>query len=128
MTIFAYLCRECYTQFDSTERHERLPCPSCGTSSGRDFSSVSFSRTFTPHYNYAVGKYVTSSRDFDEKLKIAGEEAGTSYSRVDPGEVQPIQEADDILNTQMSTMSKKGYLDGRNKVSIDDTGNFVPQS
>lgn len=71
----------------------------------RDYSSVQIGvRNFRPHFNHAVGSYVSSSREFDEQLKIAGEKVGTTYTRVDPGDVPQPNLDTDILETQAKTI------------------------
>jgi hypothetical protein len=103
--MYAYKCRICGARFDSTSRH-LTSCPEClNRNIGRDYSSVQFGGgLFKPHFNHAVGSYVSSSRDFDEKLKIKGEEAGTTFGRLDPGD-QPRPTVDDhIFDTQMKTI------------------------
>lgn len=59
---------------------------------------------FKPHFNYAVGKYVNSDREFRDELKRAGDTnseitgTGHSYEPRYPGDTQPIREADQVLD------------------------------
>lgn len=41
----------------------------------RDYSTVSFSRSFQPHFNHSVGKFVNNKREFSDELKRASESA-----------------------------------------------------
>ena len=96
---------------------------------GRDYSSVHFGPgSFTPHFNHSVGAYVRNSRDFDEKLKIAGEKAGSTFTRLEPGEMPRPTKDDAIFETQAKLLHDKGFTDSKGNVSIDDKGNFIPQS
>jgi hypothetical protein len=63
---------------------------------------------FRPHFNYSVGRYVTTEHEFRETLRRRAEEntiaTGTEhqYEMRDPGELRdvPYPEHDDILNLQ----------------------------
>lgn len=105
MTTYAYRCRVCGERFDSTSRFIEQ-CPAClNRSVGRDYSTVQIGvQAFQPHYNHAVGAYVTSSKHFDETLRIRGEQAGSHFTRIDPGEA-PVPATDtEILETQARTI------------------------
>lgn len=129
--IYVYLCRECNTQIELHMRAASTTCPRCGCRAGRDYRSIQFGQSaIRPHFNHAVGDWVHSSRDFDEKLKRAGEREGASYTRVDPGDMPSPggSSADEsILETQAKTLSDRGFTDSRGKVAIDDAGRFIPQ-
>lgn len=105
MTTYVYRCRTCGQSFESNTR-ALTSCPYClGRDLGRDYSSVQFgSSPFQPHFNHAVGEYVTSSQHFNDLLKVKGEENGHEFSRVDPGDIEPIRSHDDILDTQARTI------------------------
>jgi predicted RNA-binding Zn-ribbon protein involved in translation (DUF1610 family) len=107
--IYAFKCMTCGARFDSQSRFNSK-CPECLNSSvKRDYTTVQFGvQAFRPHFNHAVGSYVTSSRQFDDILKIRGEQAGSSFSRIDPGDVEQIRSHDDILDTQMRTITDRG--------------------
>lgn len=129
--IYVYRCRECQTVIELPARADSTTCPACGCRAGRDYSSVQFNQAAVkPHFNHAVGDWVTSSRDFDEKLKMAGERAGTTYTRIDPGDSpSPGGTADEqaILETQAKTLRDKGLMSDSGKVTVDDSGRFVRQ-
>ncbi|HXA31504.1 MAG TPA: hypothetical protein VNV87_04535 [Acidimicrobiales bacterium] len=57
---------------------------------------------FRPHFNHSVGKYVSTSRDFDEALRRGAEEQNSSYSRIDPGDYASLTPSTDteIIETQ----------------------------
>jgi len=105
MTVYSYKCRDCGARFDYTSRFINQ-CPEClNRNVGRDYSTVQIGQSaFQPHFNHAVGSYVTSSRHFDDMLKIRGEQNGSELTRIDPGEVDAIRSHDDILDTQMRTI------------------------
>lgn len=131
MIIYEYKCRSCLRFYESPINGECVECV-CGELARRWFGSVQIGprgdgNAFQPHFNHAVGKYVHTSAEFDTALKQAGESAGTEYTRVDPGDVPRPTKDDHIFETQLSTLSRKGFMDSRGKVSIDDGGNFIPQ-
>jgi len=43
---------------------------------------------FQPHYNYAVGRYVTSWADFNDALKRHSEEAQSDYAPMHPADIR----------------------------------------
>jgi len=106
--MFAYKCNVCGARIDSTSR-SLTTCPEClNMALRRDYSSVQIgTRAFKPHFNHAVGAYVRTDREFDDLLRIRGDKAGSSYTRVDPGDV-PTPSADDyILDDQARTIRDK---------------------
>jgi putative FmdB family regulatory protein len=109
MTTYSYRCRTCGARFDSNTR-SLTSCPSClGRNIVRDYSSVQIGvSAFKPHFNHAVGAYVSTSREFDDMLKLRSEENGSQITRIDPGEVEPIRSHDDILDTQARTIHDRG--------------------
>lgn len=128
MTFYAYRCRHCGWTGDTQHRDDGVICPNCDLVAKRDYSTVQIGTSFKPHYNWATGQYVSTSREFDDALKRKGEEAGAEYTRIDPGDHPgPPTDSDEILDTQLRTMSKKGFMDERGKVPIDDNGFFIPQ-
>lgn len=62
-------------------------CECCGLEARRVFSDFAFHR-FTPHYSPAVGKPVSSQKEFREDLKRASEEATLRTGM--PHDFQPI--------------------------------------
>lgn len=105
MTVFAYKCRTCGGSFDSTSR-SLTTCPHCLSSEiRRDYSTIQIGGGgFDPHFNHAVGAYVDSSRDFDEKLKIRGEQAGSTFVRIDPGDMPRPTKEDEVFDTRERTI------------------------
>ena len=108
MTLYAYKCRICGARFDSTSR-SITSCPEClSRDIGRDYSSVRMGLpVFQPHFNHAVGEYVTSPGHFDKLLKMRGEQAGTTYTRIDPGDMPRPTKDDHMFDTQMKTIRDK---------------------
>jgi hypothetical protein len=71
----------------------------------RDYSTVQIGqRTFRPHFNHAVGAYVSSDRQFNNLLSLRGEQAGTTFSRVDPGDIPRPTSDDYIFDDQQRTI------------------------
>lgn len=103
--IYAYRCDVCGAPFDTNTRFS-TQCPEClNTGVRRDYSSVQIGVTpFQPHFNHAVGAYVSSSRQFNDLLSAASEKAGSSYTRVDPGDVPRPTKDDAIFDTQARTI------------------------
>lgn len=106
--MFAYKCNVCGARIDSSSRN-LTTCPEClSMALRRDYTTVQMGMgSFHPHFNHAVGSFVSSSREFDEKLKLAGETAGTTYTRVDPGDVPAPTRDAEILETQAKTIRDK---------------------
>lgn len=126
MTIYLYECPLDH-YIESNFRGDKLPCPIHDAHAQRKWF-VNAKRGLEGHFNFALGQYVTSDRDFNEKLKIAGEEAGANFTRVDPGD-QPRPTTDDqMFDTQMRTLTDRGFVGADKKVTIDDRGNFVRKS
>lgn len=74
---------------------------------------------FQPHFNYSVGEYVSTERDFTTALRRRADEntlaTGTEhvYEMRDPAELArdtPYPASDDILNTQARELSRQ-YAD-----------------
>jgi len=107
--MYAHRCVICGARIDSSSR-ELVACPECGsTAVRRDYTSVQIAcRPFRPHFNHAVGAYVTSARQFDDLLKTRGDEAGATYTRLDPGDVAPPTDSTDILETQARIIHDTG--------------------
>lgn len=85
MTVHRWRCRNCNTRIDAPGT---LPCPVCGLIMTKDWTAIQIRPTpaFQPHFNHAVGKYVSNSREFDEALRRGSEAQNTTYSRIDPGD------------------------------------------
>lgn len=115
MTVYAYKCRECDVRYESTT-YGLSVCPNCRSSSlRRDYSSVNLSPSaFQPHFNHAVGEYVSSSRDLDEQFKVKSEQqslrtgADHNFVRLDPGDVPTPTKDTDILETRNRNVRDKG--------------------
>lgn len=124
--MYHYSCRSCHRSTTTDVRADNLgPCI-CGNGIQQRRWSVNYPAPFTPHFNHSIGSYVTSSRDFDEKLKARGEESGTTFSRLDPGDMPRPTTDDGIFDTQMKTLTDRGYV-GSDGVTLDDSGNFIPK-
>lgn len=126
MPSYLYDCPEGHW-IESQHRGDNLQCPIHDAIAQRKWF-VNKASSMEGHFNFALGQYVKSSRDFDEKLKIAGEEAGTTFSRVDPGDVPRPTQDDEMFDTQMRTLTDRGFVGADKKVTIDDRGRFVRKS
>lgn len=131
--MYEYEC-PVHGRFDTLIRADSVPCPATmllGTepcpNPARRVWHVNRKRGIQPHFNQALGCVVKSDRDFDEKLKIAGEAAGSTFSRIDPGDSPRPSTDDEVFDTQMRTLTDKGFVDGRGNVPLDDRGGFIPQ-
>lgn len=104
--MYAFKCKGCGERFDRLTREVAFDCPSCGgVEVKRDYSTVQLAvSAFKPHFNHAVGAHVSSSRQFDDLLKVRGEEAGSTFSRIDPGEAPTPSSDTEILETQARTI------------------------
>lgn len=105
---YSYKCNVCGARFDTPSRATKQ-CPQCLFDDvQRDYTTVQFgSSPFKPHFNHAVGAYVTSNREFNDLLSVRGDEAGTTYSRVDPGDIDRPNVDDHIFDTQARTIHDK---------------------
>lgn len=128
VTFYAYVCAGGHP-ISSQTRADRIWCRDHEQYAQRRWIvNTSPTGTFQAHFNHSIGQWVTSSRDFDEKLKIVGEQNGSQLTRIDPGD-QPRPTTDDgIFDTQARTLREKGFTDDRGKVRIADDGNYVKQS
>lgn len=106
--MYAYKCRVCGACVDSTSRN-LTTCPEClSMALRRDYTSVQVGMgAFRPHFNHAVGAYVSSSRQFDDLLKAHSESNGSELTRVDPGDVPTPSHDTEILETQARTIRDK---------------------
>lgn len=72
---------------------------------------------FQPHFNYSVGRYVSTEYEFTQALKRSAEAntlaTGTehNYEMRDPAELRaegsPYPQSDDIINTQGRELARK---------------------
>jgi hypothetical protein len=124
--MYSYECQRC-GPFTSQRRGDTHRCPNCELPSQRRWSFRTATKGFEPHFNHSVGAYVSSSRHFDEMLKIRGDEAGTQMARIDPGDMPRPTQDDGIFDTQARTLREKGFTGDDGRVRLTDEGNFIPQ-
>lgn len=68
---------------------------------------------FKPHYNYAVGKYVSTDREFRDALKVCSERNSVStgidhnYEPRYGSDLKPMQDADGVLDIRARNLSKQ---------------------
>lgn len=77
MPLYLFACpcsQESSTHRPMTGNTMDKTCPNCGEPMNRRFTPPGF-KTFREHYSAAVGKVVSSDREFREDLKRASEEA-----------------------------------------------------
>lgn len=77
---YSFVCRTCGKREDHPKPYP-YPCP-CGSILRRDYSSVGYTKSFVPHYNHSVGKYVRNESHFREELSKA-EDAHSARTGLD---------------------------------------------
>lgn len=116
MTIYAYQCRTCGLEADSTERGGTLgPCTAegCDGELKRRYM-VRMDRVVHGHFNATVNRYVSGNRDFDEQLKRESERVsmyqGTEarFERVDPSDKQALGVTDEGIDASNRIRSQQG--------------------
>lgn len=95
MPVYEYECKTCVVIFQRyrkiSEYEEESTCPECGRELGRKFS-FSTKRSFEPHYNTAVGKFVSNKTQLNDQLRKLEDKAyqqtgyAPNYQVVDPSE------------------------------------------
>ncbi len=73
MPTYAYRCDACGNAVESNVRGDRIPCE-CGLTASRRFV-FQLATPFREHWNAATGAFVTNRTQFEDKLKLASEEA-----------------------------------------------------
>lgn len=71
--VYEFVCPTCKTLYEFLSRDQKR-CPRDGTALRRKFS-FSAPKLFEPHFNHAVGRYVTSAADFRAALSEASDKA-----------------------------------------------------
>lgn len=106
MTVYAFICRNCRVTIDAPGE---LPCPVCGVVMKKDWGQVQLrgAPAFQPHFNHSVGRFVTSSRDFDEALRRGAEEQNTTYARIDPGDYRSIEPTKETEALELSARIRR---------------------
>lgn len=110
MTTYSFKCKACGWRGEAATREVAFDCPACGSVEvKRDYSTVQIGvQAFKPHFNHAVGAYVSSSRHFDDVLKVRAEAAGSEFTRIDPGEAPTPTTHTEIFETQAKTIRDRG--------------------
>lgn len=104
MTVYEYRCRGCGVVRESELRDDNQPC-SCGELSRRVYGFRQ-AAGLQPHFNHAVGRYVTNNRDFNDALKERSEVQSlrtgidSNYVRVDPGDMAEPTKDTEIFETR----------------------------
>lgn len=100
MAVYEFQCRSCGREYESPDisLHSHSTC-NCGSPLRKLFRSVKIGGrlngrfAFQPHYNYAVGSFVRTDREFRTKLSDAAKrqsdelEAEHTYTPVYPGDL-----------------------------------------
>lgn len=97
--LYEYRCDRCELAYESLTFRKigqvLDECPTaCGGELVRIVSLFNVTPDIEPYYNYTVGDYVTSTKDFEEKLRIGAEQqserTGTlhEYTPVYPSEAK----------------------------------------
>jgi hypothetical protein len=108
MTVYQFICKN-HEPPIVIDAPGALPCPACGVVMGKNWSSVQLrgAPAFQPHFNHSVGRYVSSSRDFDEALRRGGEDQNTTYQRIDPGDYGSITPHTDTEAIEISARTRR---------------------
>lgn len=120
--LYEYLCDSCGLGIESLSFRkigqvlDDCPESDCDGELVRCVSLFNVTPVIQPYFNHTVGDYVTSTRDFEEKLRVGAEKqterTGTqhTYTPVYPSESKAHQE-------------KVANNDGQNGQSMDRYGN-----
>jgi len=117
MPLYLYRCQECGLERDSLLRDNDTPCP-CGGLSQRVYSVNTIGNAFQPHYNWSVGRHVSSDKDFRRALReqsaIQSERTGTEhdYQPLYPGDKASMTPTGDteIIETARRKQRETGAL------------------
>ena len=108
MPLYSWTCSSCGRAVDLPTREAGQTCP-CGSTLRRDYSNVRFGRpAFQPHFNHAVGQYVSTDREFRDALKRGGEAAESTYEPIYPGD-RPAPDHE-IIETSNRVTRDKGLV------------------
>lgn len=77
MPVFDFQCVECGKVLEHNYSTYPYPCSLCSGRMKRKFQ-VAIKKTFTPHYNSAVGKYISNEHEFREELRRKSDETSES--------------------------------------------------
>lgn len=110
MPLYEFYCKHCGHAEDHLSRDLTLYCPDCGRALHRNWS-FAYKEPFQPHYNHAVGKYVSSNSDFNDALKRGGDEAGSTFTRIDAGDLPRTEEG-------LEATARATYSPDSSKVTI----------
>lgn len=90
MATYGYSCKSCGFSVElSTSQPSDIQC-SCGGSFTRIYA-FSIAKSFQPHFNPSVGRYVTSRSDLNDAFKVISDDASTRtgiYHNFKPYDVQ----------------------------------------
>lgn len=78
MPVYEFSCgcgQESSTHRSMSDNTTDKTCPGCGEAMNRRFSCPGVKLSMQPHYNWSLGRYVSSARDFEDGLKAASETA-----------------------------------------------------
>ena len=108
MTVYEFICKN-HEPPIYIEAPGALPCPACGVVMKKNWACVQLrgAPAFQPHFNHAVGRYVSSSRDFDEALRRGGEDQNTTLTRIDPGDYASITPSTDTEAIETSARIRR---------------------
>lgn len=126
--IYAYKCRTCGLEQDSTTRADSIgPCPTTLTADDQSLScpgeltrlfSLSVAPVMQEHYNATTNSYISDNRKFDEELKRQSERVSlyqgseARFERVDPSDKKALGVTDegmDATNRKRQEMGLPTY-------------------
>lgn len=103
MPMYEYKCKLCGLISTTTSRDDPV-CAHCQHTDVRRIFSFNPLKSFQPHYNVALGRWVNSRSDFKDGLKIASEESSirtgidTNYVPVDWQDQAAFKPTDDGMD------------------------------
>lgn len=111
--MYGYRCLVCGKTQDDPTRNASILC--CYTPMKRDYRSVQLGASaFTPHFNFATGRYVSTDREFTDALKRSAEDNSRltgvdhSYTPIYPSEMAALAPR---TETESVEASRKGWHD-----------------
>lgn len=86
MPLYEYACRTCGHSEDRLQRDLSITCPDCSSPLYRQWG-FNTAESFQPHFNHAVGQFVSSKQEFKDALSRGGDSHNTTYSMVEAGDM-----------------------------------------
>lgn len=104
MPKYDYVCRSCGAKDEKAFLTEPYPCP-CGGLKKRHFG-FQVGRSFTPHFNHSVGRYVSNERQFKDALSQASDHASETTGTEHRYVPMPLGDAPSAQNVTQEGMDE----------------------